>query len=99
MSTPVIFLAAMFYYSPFLTWIVVGSLPRADHPGQYEGHCQGTSGKSKVIQPLETGVVTAIRVSDGEAVKAGDILVEIDPTEDAADETRLTYNLARTGST
>ncbi len=53
------------------------------------------SGKSKVIQPLETGVVTAIRVSDGELVKAGDILVEIDPTENVADEAKLTYDLAQ----
>src|SRR5512138_1727587 len=32
-------------------------------------------GRSKVIQPFETGVVRAIRVSDGQAVKAGDVLI------------------------
>jgi len=53
------------------------------------------TGKSKVIQPFETGVVKAIHVSDGETVKAGDILVEIDPTENAADEKRLAYDLAQ----
>ena len=53
------------------------------------------SGKSKVIQPFETGVVKAIPVTDGAVVKAGDVLVEIDPTEDAADETRLSYDLAQ----
>jgi len=53
------------------------------------------TGKSKVVQPLETGVVKTIYVADGEAVKAGDKLVEIDPTDDAADETRLAYDLAQ----
>ncbi len=53
------------------------------------------AGKSKVIQPFETGVVKAIRVVDGQAVKEGDVLVELDPTSDTADETRLTYDLAQ----
>ena len=38
------------------------------------------SGRTKVIQPFETGVVRAIRVQDGQAVKAGDVLIELDPT-------------------
>ena len=38
------------------------------------------TGNSKVIQPFETGVVHAIRVADGQAVKSGDVLVELDPT-------------------
>jgi hemolysin D len=49
------------------------------------------SGRSKVIQPFETGVVRAIRVQDGQAVKAGDVLIELDPTANAADRDRL-YN-------
>ena len=43
------------------------------------------SGKSKVIQPLEAGVVKAILVRDGQTVKAGDVLVELDPTTMGAD--------------
>ena len=35
------------------------------------------SGRTKVIQPFETGVVRAILVQDGRAVKAGDVLVEL----------------------
>src|SRR3981081_2262042 len=35
------------------------------------------TGHSKVIQPFETGVVRAIRVADGQIVKAGDTLVEV----------------------
>src|SRR5947199_7439812 len=36
------------------------------------------SERTKIIQPFETGVVPAIRVQDGQAVKAGDVLVELD---------------------
>ena len=43
------------------------------------------SGRTKIIQPFETGVVRAIRVQDGQAVKAGDVLVELDPTVNAAE--------------
>jgi hemolysin D len=38
------------------------------------------TGHSKVIQPFETGVVRAIRVTDGQIVDAGDPLIELDPT-------------------
>jgi hemolysin D len=38
------------------------------------------SGRTKVIQPFETGVVRAIHVRDGQSVKAGEILIELDPT-------------------
>ena len=38
------------------------------------------SGRTKVIQPFETGVVRAIHVRDGQSVRAGDVLIELDPT-------------------
>src|SRR5262245_36824697 len=38
------------------------------------------SGRTKVIQPFEAGVVRAIHVRDGQSVKAGEILIELDPT-------------------
>jgi hemolysin D len=38
---------------------------------------------SKVIQPLETGVVKAIHVRDGRRVKRGELLIEIDTTAGA----------------
>src|SRR6476659_2266203 len=37
-------------------------------------------GRVKVIQPFETGVVRAIKVQDGQVVRAGDVLIELDPT-------------------
>src|SRR6478735_2791427 len=51
------------------------------------------SGRTKVIQPFETGVVRAIRVQDGQAVKAGDVLVELDPTVNAAERDHLRNDL------
>jgi hemolysin D len=47
------------------------------------------SGKSKVVQPLEPGSVRAIHVRDGQSVKAGDVLVELDTTIAGADHDRL----------
>jgi membrane fusion protein, hemolysin D len=43
------------------------------------------SGRTKVIQPVEIGVVRAIHVRDGQRVKAGDVLIELDPTINDAD--------------
>ncbi|MBC7917736.1 MAG: HlyD family type I secretion periplasmic adaptor subunit [Rhodoferax sp.] len=47
------------------------------------------AGKSKVVQSLETGVVRSIFVRDGQQVKAGDILLQLDPTSTGADRSRL----------
>src|SRR5438046_5745071 len=46
------------------------------------------SGRTKVVQPFETGVVRSIRVQDGQTVKAGDVLIELDPTVNAAERDR-----------
>jgi hemolysin D len=46
-------------------------------------------GKSKVVQPLEAGVVRAIRVEDGNHVTAGQVLFELDKTVAAADRERI----------
>ena len=50
-----------------------------------QGKIQPT-GRVKTIQPLETGRVVAIHVENGQHVQAGDVLVELDPAEAAADE-------------
>ena len=46
------------------------------------------SGRVKLIQPAEIGVVRAIHVRDGANVKAGDLLVELDSTISGADRDR-----------
>ncbi|MBH0182968.1 MAG: HlyD family type I secretion periplasmic adaptor subunit [Nitrospira sp.] len=46
------------------------------------------SGYSKTIQPYETGVIASIHVQDGQTVKKGDVLIELDPTINRADRDR-----------
>ena len=46
------------------------------------------SGYSKIIQPYETGVIASIHVLDGQVVKRGDVLIELDPTQNQADRDR-----------
>jgi len=48
-----------------------------------------SGGRSKVVQPFETGVVRAIRVQDGQSVKAGEVLIELDPTVNEAERDHL----------
>jgi hemolysin D len=43
------------------------------------------SDRTKVVQPLESGVIRAIHVRDGDKVTAGQLLVELDPTTATAD--------------
>jgi hemolysin D len=43
------------------------------------------SGGTKLVQPFDTGVVRAIRVHDGQYVKAGETLIELDPTMTSAE--------------
>lgn len=47
----------------------------------------------KTIQPMETATVKVIRVSDGQAVKAGDVLIELDATVANADTQHLEDDL------
>jgi hemolysin D len=51
------------------------------------------SGRTKVIQPFETGVVRAIHVRDGQAVTTGEVLVELDPTMNDAERKHLESDL------
>jgi len=51
------------------------------------------SGKSKTLQASEVAVVKAIRVHDGQSVKAGEVLVELDASASGADVTRLRNDL------
>jgi hemolysin D len=51
------------------------------------------TGRTKIIQPLEIGVVRAIHVEDGQSVKAGDLLIELDPTTAGAERDHLRNDL------
>jgi hemolysin D len=72
-----------------LVWASAGTIDIvASAPGKIV-----PSGRTKVIQPFETGVVRSIRVQDGQAVKAGDVLIELDPTVNAAERDHLRDDL------
>jgi len=51
------------------------------------------SSRVKIIQPFETAVVRSIRVQDGQTVKAGDVLIELDPTANEAERDHLHNDL------
>ncbi len=51
------------------------------------------SGQVKVLQSLSAGTVKAIHVTDGERVRAGQALIELDPTMTQADQGRVTAEL------
>jgi hemolysin D len=48
-----------------------------------------TSGHTKVIQPLNTGIIQTIYVTEGQTVQQGDILVELKPDSAIADQQRI----------
>ena len=73
-----------FFVIAFL-WACIGSVDIiATAPGKII-----PTGRTKIIQPLESGVVRAIHVQDGQKVKEGDVLIEIDTTVSAAERNRL----------
>jgi hemolysin D len=51
------------------------------------------SGQIKLIQPLEIGVVHRINVAEGDHVAAGESLIELDPTSNAADRDKIEHDL------
>jgi len=75
----------MLFFAIALLWTCIGSVDIiATAPGKVV-----PTGRTKVIQPLESGVVHAIHVQDGQKVKMGDVLIEIDTTVSAAERDRL----------
>jgi hemolysin D len=64
-----------------LAWAAFG---RVDIVASASGKIVSSS-RTKIIQPFEIGVVRAIHVRDGQSVKAGDVLIELDNTINQAD--------------
>ncbi len=63
-------------FAAALVWACIGTVDIvAVAPGKII-----PSDRTKMIQPFETGVVRAIRVRDGQNVKAGDVLIDLDTT-------------------
>ena len=51
------------------------------------------TGRTKTIQPLETGIVSAIHVQDGDQVTAGQVLIELDRTVTQAERKHVAQDL------
>jgi hemolysin D len=72
-----------------LLWAVFGRIDIvASAPGKII-----PSGRTKILQPYETGVIRAINVRDGQSVKAGDVLIELDPTMNQAERSHIQSDL------
>lgn len=52
-------------------------------------------GNSKIVQPLETSIVTAIKVADGDHVEADQVLVELDSTTARNDRDKYAQDLIK----
>lgn len=51
------------------------------------------AGKTKIVQPADTGIVTGIHVADGDQVKAGDVLIELNSNQVSADRDRFVRDM------
>ena len=69
------------FFSLAVAWACCGEIDIvASAPGKIV-----PSGRTKLIQSYETGVIRAINVQDGQHVSQGDLLIELDPTINLAD--------------
>src|SRR5258708_28349357 len=76
-------------FSAALAWACIGTVDIvAVAPGKII-----PSRRTKTIQPFEIGVVRAIHVHDGDTVKAGQVLIELAPTMNAAEREHLQSDL------
>ena len=72
-----------------LTWSIIGKVDIiASAPGIVI-----PVGKSKVVQPLEAGIVKSILVTDGDHVMAGQALIELDLTQAGSERDRIAGDL------
>ena len=72
-----------------LGWSIVG---RIDIVAAVSGKVVPT-GRTKTVQPLETGIVTAILVRDGDHVSAGQIVMRLDQTVATAERNHVGHDL------
>jgi hemolysin D len=73
--------AILALFTAALAWSILGQV---DIVAVASGRVVVSDG-TKVIQPLEAGIVKAIHVRDGSRVRGGQVLIELDPTTAAAD--------------
>lgn len=79
----------MAFFAAALTWAFLGEL---DIVAVAPGKVVASAGNMP-IQSVEIGAVRRVFVRDGQTVAAGDPVIELDPTESAADVDRLSAEL------
>jgi hemolysin D len=72
-----------------IVWSVVGHV---DIVATASGKVVPT-GRTKTVQPLESGIVSAIPVQDGDRVAAGQVVVRLDQTVALAERSRIAHDL------
>ena len=73
-----------------IAWSCVG---RIDIIATAQGKVQPV-GRTKVVQPLATGKVLSVAVENGQRVRAGDVLLTMDPGQEMADVNAVAASLA-----
>ena len=84
-ASRLIAITIILFFFVAVAWACIG---RVDIIATAQGKVVPTD-RTKIIQPLELGVVRAIHVQDGQRVKEGEVLVEIDSTINASERDRL----------
>jgi hemolysin D len=82
-------LIIILFFAVAVTWSFLG---KVDVLATAQGRLL-PAGDVKTIQPLDPGVVRAIHVQDGDHVRAGQLLIELDPTQSGADADRSSHDL------
>lgn len=85
----IIGLSIVSIFAAALLWACIGTVDIvAVAPGKII-----PSDRTKMVQPFETGVVREIKVRDGQSVKAGDVLIDLDSTTADAEVGHLQSDL------
>ncbi|KJC40736.1 hemolysin secretion protein D [Bradyrhizobium sp. LTSP885] len=77
------------FFAVAVVWSIFG---RVDIIATAQGKIVPT-GRTKTIQPLETGIIAAIHVQDGDRVTAGEVLIELDRTVTQAERKHIVQDL------
>jgi hemolysin D len=90
-ASPTIRLTALMICALIVTCVLWSILARIDTVAVAPGKVVPL-GQVKVVQPLETSAIRAIYVDDGDHVAAGQLLVDLDPTDLHADLQSMSYD-------
>lgn len=100
-ASPTLHVTVFFTVSVFITVLIMSFVFKVEVVARGQGRVVPIS-RVQVIQPEFSGRIAGIRVQNGSSVKKGDLLIELDPTEAAAElgkvqaeRDRLTIEAAR----